>query len=380
MKITATFSSYMIKRFLVNLAVLLLALLAIIYLFDTVELIRRASKKEIPLSLVLQMSLLKLPDVGQTIFPFAILFSGMFTFWQLTRRYELIVARASGFSIWQLLTPIIGTAIFIGFFQMCVINPLGAILIGKFQHLERTYLTQQENQIAIFKEGLWLKQNIFIEQAETNPNDNSNKTLLRGYAILHAEKIKHPEWVLQNVMILYFTDDNQFIQRVDAKNAELSQKNWVLSDVLIHKNIQEPQKLAQFKLPTKLTTQDIEESFSSPQSMSFWALPNYINTLEKTGFDAARLKIHYQNLLSQPLLFAAMILLAAIVSMRPPRAGGTLMMVMIGIFSGFILFFFSSYLQALGASHQIPVIMAAWAPALMCFLIGLSIIMNKEDG
>ena len=133
-------------------------------------------------------------------------------------------------------------------------------------------------------------------------------------------------------------------------------------------------------LPTTLTAQEIEESFSSPESMSFWKLPAYIQTLESTGFDATRLKVFYQSLLSQPLMFCAMILLAATVSMRPPRSKGTFTMIATGVFIGFIIFFASSFLQALGATQQIPVILAAWSPALISFLLGLSVIMNVEDG
>jgi lipopolysaccharide export system permease protein len=40
----------------------------------------------------------------------------------------------------------------------------------------------------------------------------------------------------------------------------------------------------------------------------------------------------------------------------------------------------SSFLQALGASHQVPVILAAWAPALISLLLGLTVMMNLEDG
>ncbi len=165
MKLTTTLSTYLAKRYTINLCVLLSALLAIIYLFDTVELIRRVGNREdIPITLVLQMGLLKLPEVGQTLFPFGVLFSAMFTFWQLTRRYELIVVRAAGFSIWQFLFPIIGIGILFGILQMTVINPAGAVLISKFEELERNHLRYQENQIAVFKEGLWLKQTILIEE------------------------------------------------------------------------------------------------------------------------------------------------------------------------------------------------------------------------
>ena len=398
MKVTATLSTYLAKKYLFNLFILLMALLAVIYLFDTVELIRRASKHgDIPISLVLQMGLFKLPKVGQTLFPFAVLFSAMFTFWQLTRSYELIVVRASGFSVWQFLLPIAAVGILFGITQMAIINPIGAVLIGKFEDMERVYLKRQENHIAVFQEGLWLKQDILIE-AETQPppfeneintpsNTSDNKAipiqkpeLISGYVILHAQKIKQPEWILKNITVLYFTDNDIFLQRIDARTAQLKENLWHLRDVTIHKEHSAPAKEKTYNLPTTLTRQDIEESFASPQSMSFWKLPAYIKTLEQTGFDATGLKVYYHNLLSQPLMFSAMILLAAAVSMRPPRSRGTLPMIATGIFIGFIVFFLSSFLQALGASQQIPVILAAWSPALISFLLGLSVMMNLEDG
>lgn len=394
MKITTTLSTYLAKKYIFNLFILLIALLAVIYLFDTVELIRRASKRgDIPITLVLQMGLFKLPEVGQTLFPFAVLFSAMFTFWQLTRSYELIVVRASGFSVWQFLLPITAVAILFGVMQMAIINPIGAVLIGKFEDLERIHLKHQENHIAVFQEGLWLKQAILIESENPEPrstgttNNSENETasiqkpeLISGYVILHAQKIKQPEWILENITVLYFTDNNTFLQRIDAKTAKLKKALWHLRDVTIHKEHSAPAKEETYDLPTTLTRRDIEESFSSPKSMSFWKLPAYIKTLEQTGFDATGLKVYYHNLLSQPLMFSAMILLAAAVSMRPPRSRGTLPMIIAGIFIGFIVFFLSSFLQALGASQQIPVILAAWSPALISFLLGLSVMMNLEDG
>lgn len=377
MKMTATLSRYLAKQYALNLLVLLLALLAVIYLFDTVELIRRASKRpDVPLGLVLEMGLLKLPDVGQTILPFAVLFSAMFTFWKLTRRYELIVVRAAGFSVWQFLTPVTGVAILFALAHMTIVNPVGAVLIGKFEEMERSYLSKQENHIAVFREGLWLRQAILIE----SPGVEKEETLTSGYVILHASKVERREWVLQNVSVFYFTDDNDFLQRIDAASAMLEKGQWVFRDAVIHGGGDDPVRESVYALPTNLTREEIEESFSSPQSMSFWKLPGYIATLEQTGFDPTRLRVYYQNLLAQPLLFAAMVLLAATFSMRPPRARGTFVMIMAGVFIGFIVFFLASFLQALGASQQIPVFLAAWAPAVICFLFGIWTMMNMEDG
>ena len=65
MKLSLTLSSYLTQNYLINTLAMLLGLLSIIYLFDTVELIRRASKVEgLSFILILQMGLLKLPEVG----------------------------------------------------------------------------------------------------------------------------------------------------------------------------------------------------------------------------------------------------------------------------------------------------------------------------
>lgn len=388
LKLTPTLSRYLARHYIINLLVLTAALMTVIYLFDTVELIRRASDKpDVSLIAILQMSLLKLPEVSQTMLPFAVLFSAMYTFWQLTRRYELIVVRASGFSVWQFLMPLIAVAALFGILQMTVINPVGSILIQKYEQLQHKLLSKERNEIAIFQEGLWLRQAILIEPETPAPPpdpaqaEQAEPALVPGYIIFHAEKIKQPEWKLQNITVLYFTEENGFLQRVHAQEAVLGEASWRMTGVQIYKDkAVVPEMLETFELPTSLTREDIEESFSSRASMSFWKLPGYIATLEETGFDAAALRVYYHNLLSQPLMFAAMILLAATVSMRPPRMQGSFLLIVFGVFIGFLVFFLSSFLQALGTSRQIPVIMAAWAPAAICFLLGLSAMLNKEDG
>ena len=75
-----------------------------------------------------------------------------------------------------------------------------------------------------------------------------------------------------------------------------------------------------------------------------------------------------------------MVLLAATVSMRPPRNKGTALLIAVGVLMGFFVFFMSSFLQALGSSHQIPIFFAAWTPALVTFLLGVAVILNLEDG
>ena len=376
MNMTLTLCRYLARTYILNMIILLFALLGVIYLFDTVELIRRATKSEaVPLGLILQMGLLKLPEVGQLLFPFAVLFSAMFTFWQLNRRSELIVLRSSGFSVWQFLAPVIFVAFVIGALQITVINPVGSLFVSKYEQLENRYLdNESDSQIAIFKEGLWLRQSSDGQVLEDDDD------VEKGYVILHARKVKALSWTLKDVTVFYFGENDSFLMRLDAPEAKLEPGRWLFESAHLHRQngtVIERERLA---LPTTLTAQDIEESFSSPESISFWALSGHIQTLEQTGFDASRLRVHYHSLLSQPLFFVAMVLLAATVSMRPPRIGGALGLFAAGVFIGFVVFFMSSYLQALGSSQQIPPSLAAWAPATICLLLGLTAIITLEDG
>lgn len=363
--LNTTLSRYLARLYLLNFLGLLVILLGVVFLFDTIELLRRAGKYEdVPSSLVLGMGLLKLPDMANVIAPFAILFSALYSFWQLSKRSELVILRSAGISVWQFLLPIIMTALCAGIIMVTLINPLSAAFYTQYSALEQKHLRRNDTSIiAVFDQGLWLRQ-------ET-PND--------GYSIIHAEKID-PDWRLRDVMVLSFSKDNLFTERMDAPSATLKAGRWILKDAILNKTGLSSQKKGTVSIPTDLTPGDIEESFSSPRSMGFWKMPSFIHTLDTTGFDSTRVRIHFQSLLSQPLLYASMILLAACVALRQQRQGQTFLFVTIGVLTGFIIFLMSNFLQALGTSHQLPVFLAAWSPALIAALIGATILLMLEDG
>lgn len=357
-------SRYLGRTYILGFLGLLFVLLGIVYLFDTVELYRRASKfSDVPLSLVLQMGLLKLPEVGQIILPFAVLFSAMMTFWSLSRRSELVILRSAGLSAWQFLAPVIGAALLIGTIQITVINPFSALSLSRFEALETTHLKRSENLISFSGQGLWLKQ---------GTED--------GYVILHARNVAMPEWKLQKTTALFFDGENKFIRRIDAPQASLESGQWSFENAVVNTPGKKPMRSDYLSLATDLTIPDIEESFADPQTIPFWRLGRFIEILETTGFDSTAVRIHRQSLLAQPILLMAMVLLAAAVSLRPQRSGGTGTLIAAGIIIGFIVFLGSSFLQALGASGQLPPLLAAWFAPLIALTLGVGAIMSLEDG
>ena len=72
---------------------------------------------------------------------------------------------------------------------------------------------------------------------------------------------------------------------------------------------------------THLTAQGILDSFSPPEAIPVWKLPEFIQTLVASGFDARRHIIHLHALWSLPIVMMAMALAAAAAGLRHPSLG-----------------------------------------------------------
>lgn len=362
---SATLSRYIGRQFLFWFVLLLAVLLGIIFLLDTVELLRRASNKpSVTFGIVLHMAFLKLPEIGQQIFPFVIMFAGMFTFWRLTRSNELVVARAVGVSAWQFLAPVLIVALLIGAVRIMVVNPIGAVFIARYDQMENRYLKLRNSSMDVSRTGLWLRQ-----------SDDD------GRYFIHAETVQMQTMELSNVTVFLFGDDESVYRgRVDAPRAVLHGGRWELHDAVIHKPQGDPQMAPIYTVPTEFDMAAIEESYAPPETISFWDLPRFIQVLERSGFPATRHRMHYNALLAQPLLFCSMVLFAAAFSLRMPRRGGTLIMVSAGIVTGFVVFMLTDIIRTFGLSETIPVAMAAWMPAGVTLLLGTAVLLHLEDG
>ena len=80
------------------------------------------------------------------------------------------------------------------------------------------------------------------------------------------------------------------------------------------------------------------------------------------------------------LFRSAVVLLAATFSLRPIRRGGAAILIVSGTGTGFLLYFLSDVVFALGVSSKIPIVLAAWSPALVSTFIGIAILLHLEDG
>ena len=340
-------------------------MVVVTFLLDYIELIRRSgTRMQATLGVLLEMAALKLPHTAQEVLPFAVLFGTMLAFWRLTRNHELVVARAAGVSVWQFLTPALLVALLIGIVAVTMLNPVASLMEAAYEKLESRILRQGSDELSFSGSGLWLRQS---DQAGNQ-------------VIIHAGKLAPGELILDTVTVFFFDDLTRFTSRVDGRVARLERGDWLIQDGVRWLPDGPPEPFGGLRLPTTLTPRKIEESFASPDTMSFWDLPGFIALLEQSGFPAQRHRLHFNVLLARPFLFCAMVLVAATFSLRMQRRGGATLMIVCGVVSGFLLYFLSDIVFALGLSAKLPVTLAAWTPTGVSLIFGVSMLLHLEDG
>ena len=355
---------YIGRRHLFWLTSVSAALIAIIMLADVLELLRRASGRDDyeGISIVIRMALLKLPAMFEKILPIATLLGAVFAFWSLNRHHEFVVIRAAGVSIWQFLAPAILLAVAVGIFMVAMFNSFSSAMLLRYEILEAKHLRGKDSLAAVANRGLWFRQ---------RTED--------GYYILHARSMQNLR--LTDIVVFRMLNDDRLAARIDSPSARLEEGHWRLDGATVLARDGKTHRQEALRLSTNLTRENIDESFAPPETISFWALPAFVRALESAGLKGARHKLQWHAHLALPLMLAAVILLAATFSLRPVRRGrGGPLLIVAGCGLGFLVYFLTDVVHALGISSSIPAAMAAWSPPLVSSFAGIGILLHLEDG
>ena len=180
--------------------------------------------------------------------------------------------------------------------------------------------------------------------------------------------------------VFTFDHGGKPLERIEAKRATLETGHWRLDQARVYAVGTPPREYDTFQVKTNLTSAQVRESFSTPETVPFWDLPAYIEIAERSGLVAAGYKLQYHILIARPFFLAAMVMLACCVSLRFFRFGGITKMVLGGIAAGFLLYVLSKVTEDLSKADLLHPAAAAWLPVLGGGLTGFIVLLYQEDG
>jgi lipopolysaccharide export system permease protein len=362
--VTNTLGRYFAGRFLLSAIGVFASIFMLLVLVDYIEMVRKttglASASAI---MVAETSLFRVPQLLEKMMPFCVLIGAMTCYLALSRRMELVVARAAGVSAWQFISPALASALILGVLATIGYNPMSAALRERSKQMEAELFGDAPGGGVQDASGFWINQS------------NSE-----GQAIINAARSEQQGIRLTGLTVFRFDPGLQFRERIEAREATLEDGRWVFKSVRRYTLDAPPVDQETMLLATSLTPAQVRNSFSTPETVSFWQLPSYIRSSESSGFATAGYRLQYQKLIAQPFLLAAMVMLAAAVSLRFFRFGGVQKMVLSGVGSGFLLYVLSKVTEDLSKAELMYPLAAAWLPVCVGGLAGFLALLYQEDG
>src|ERR1700721_1672928 len=157
---TATLSRYFVIRFLTSVVGSFVGVVALAAMIDYVELMRRGADWPNATAMVLaKISMFRVPQLTERIMPFSVLVGAMSCYLALSRRLELVVARAAGVSAWQFVTPAMIAAFLFGTVATTIYNPLAAVMHERSKRLEAETTGELASSAARENSGgFWVRQ------------------------------------------------------------------------------------------------------------------------------------------------------------------------------------------------------------------------------
>jgi lipopolysaccharide export system permease protein len=358
---------YVLARMLASTAAAMAVITAVIALVQFVDLSRTVGvRADAGIGQLFWLTLLRCPAIILVLAPFIFLFGGIGAYVGLNRTSELVAMRAAGVSAWRFILPSAAAAFVIGVITITVANPLAAALNARYES-ERGGLMDAATSYA--PKEVWLRQ-----------GDDRTQIVIHAKGRLTTNGVIR----LRGVSLFIYQKNArgapEFKRRLEAREATLMPGFWRLADVREAGAGENSVHSDTMSIRSTLDAESALERFASPETIAFWRLPAAIRGTEMAGFSASGYRLRLHQLLAQPVLFAAMSIIAAAFSLRLVRLGGLAGLAGTGVAFGFVFFFFNAFAGALADAGVIPLAAAAWAPPLVALLSGLTLLCYTEDG
>jgi lipopolysaccharide export system permease protein len=266
----------------------------------------------------------------------------------LQARREMTIIKSTGASIWRIVRAPLYAAIVLGLFTG--VFGWSAVLQAD-RYLDISQSHGQE---------LWLEQHS-----------------LEGDYILLAERAKSYGTVLEGVTV-FFTGGSH--DRVEATSAKLTTGAWDLDGAIRYRADAAPENLGTLKIATETSPGDMRVKLTSVRDLTLPELWDAVSArIADRDLRIGALTSLYGLLILPALLGGSVLMGFAFTSgyRRTNKYGGA---VLYGIVLGFVVYVVTELATRSGVAGVLDPMFAAVGPAFVAIVIGLTVLLYKEDG
>lgn len=290
------------------------------------------------------------------VLPVTVLIGAIIALLDLQGNRELLVIKAGGISVWRILR---GPIVFV------ILASLGISLVfdGWVTEINRSIVPVPRSGDANIggPSQVWLKQD-----AAT------------GSFVVQATRAGRATNTLTDTT--FFMPAGQDVSRIEAATARLVAGAWILEDATIIASNRFPTKIGTYEVPTTSTLADLELRLAATDDFTFFELNRALAIGLADPLVQSAAAMRFAKLLALPALLVGSLLIAFAFTAGYRRTGSYGRTIIYGIVLGFVVFVITEMADRAGSAGVLDPAFAAWGPAIVAIVAGVTVLLHKEDG
>ncbi len=346
---------YIGRAVILNVAIVLMVLLSLFGLIGFMRELEDIGKGRYEIQHAGLFILMSLPGIAYMLFPMATLLGSIIGLGGMANNSELIVIRAAGVSIKQ----IVFSVLKVGLLLMIV-----ATIIGEF--------------LAPISERYAMNMRSTALGERVTTNNTSNFWAKDGQTFIKINNV-FPDGDLGGIHIYQFNNHQQLQTITQAKSASYINQEWLLKNIKVSALTEHgviAHKKAQTEWKSLLNPQLLSIVTVNPNNLSATGIYNYVSYLKKNGLDAERYQLALWKKVAAPLNTGVMLLLSIPFIFASLRTVSIGQRILFGALVGLGFHLFGQIFSYAGLLNHYPPVISALLPTLLFFI--LSIILMRR--
>ena len=346
------YQNYIGKQFLLTFLKTIFIFVTLAFILNIFEEINFFKDLDVSIGIPIFLTFLNIPSIIFEIFPFIFLITTQFFFIKLIEQNENISFKNFGLSNSKIIKLLAILSFLIGVVLVTIFYNLSSNLKHSYLNIKNSYAKDNKYLAVITENGIWIK----------DAKDGVT-------SIINAESLKGN--FLNNVDIVQFDKDFNFIQNISAKKIDIKSKIWKSENALINNEQETNKGVRDYQLNTNINFQDINSLFSNLKSLSIFELNDLKNKYKDINYSSIEIDSVIQKIISFPFYLMLMTILSSTIMMNIKQNRTKIFHLIFGILISVIIYYLSFFFEELGKNEQVPIIVSIWIPLLMIGIVSM---------
>ena len=339
---TRLLPTYVLRKFTGLFLLCVLCVVVLFLLIDGIENMDTFIDRNVSTGTALLYYIYYIPYILVLTLPVATLLAAVFAVIGLARGNEIVAMKSLGYSLYQLLVPLLAAGLVISILSFFTAEIIVARTTAKKETIERDYLQR----------GRSAK---FLSRFRNMQIRDENSVITIGY--FDIKKFLAHRVRIQEIV------DGRLVYRLDADSMSWENDTWVIRSGLERRFTDGTESAARLDtavvFPFHFNPRELIQAQGSPEDMGYWELKKYIDRIKRSGGETSHWLTELHLRISYPLSNFLIVLFSVPLVYNRRRKNIALGF---GISLTVVFFYFGLVKmgQTLGQNGNLPPLLGAW--------------------